>query len=270
MSKEVFFSDLDQTLLYSYRSVSALLSSTDERHDLVVAEIYQDAPFGYIEFNANAQLGEISRGMDFVPTTTRTVAQYERIRFPQVKVEYAVTTNGGVILHNGVPDSEWSEYVVNNVLAESAFVSDVYNILEAEYGSAEWVRKMYQVEDFFMYFALDRELMPETFVDDMEERASTWNYTVSLQGRKLYLIPANLSKGNAVKEVRNRLGSSFMSAAGDSILDKSILLIADEAWRPAHGELEEENFQLPHLRVTKERNFLAGAEIIQGVYNRLK
>lgn len=270
MSKEVFFSDLDQTLLYSHRSVSALLSSTTDRHDLVVAEIYQNAPFGYIEYIANEQLGEISRRMDFVPTTTRTVAQYERIRFPQVKVEYAVTTNGGVILRNGVPDVEWSEHVLNNVLAESAFVSDVYNALEAEYGSAEWVRKMYQVDDFFMYFALDRELTPDTFVSELEQRAEEWNYTVSLQGRKLYMIPRNLSKGGAVEEVKNRLGSSFMSAAGDSILDKSILLIADEAWRPAHGELEEENFQLPHLRVTQNRNFLAGAEIIQGVYNRLK
>ena len=52
-------------------------------------------------------------------------------------------------------------------------------------------------------------------------------------------------------------------AAGDSLLDADLLLAADRAWRPGHGELADSEWTASHLDVLAERGVVAGEEILR-------
>jgi hypothetical protein len=51
-------------------------------------------------------------------------------------------------------------------------------------------------------------------------------------------------------------------AAGDSLLDADMLRAADEAFRPAHGELHDTGWMAPHVTVTDADGVLAGEELV--------
>jgi hypothetical protein len=91
---------------------------------------------------------------------------------------------------------------------------------------------------------------------------------VSLQGRKVYAVPRPLTKSAAAAEVLARTGGGAMLAAGDSLLDADLLRAADTAVRPAHGELDDAAFALPHLHVTSARGAAAGAELLGWLRDR--
>jgi phosphoserine phosphatase len=84
-----------------------------------------------------------------------------------------------------------------------------------------------------------------------------------LQGRKLYWVPEQLTKSAAVAEVAARAGATSVLAAGDSLLDVDMLLAADRAVHPAHGELFERGWSAPRVARTAARGALAGEELVR-------
>lgn len=52
----------------------------------------------------------------FIPVTTRTIEQFQRITLFQNEIipEYAITSNGGNILHNGKQDVTWNKEIKKN------------------------------------------------------------------------------------------------------------------------------------------------------------
>ena len=73
---------------------------------------------------------------------------------------------------------------------------------------------------------------PDAGLDELAAWCLERGWTTSLQGRKLYCVPAPISKEAAVAEVRRRSGAGLLVAAGDSRLDAGILELADIAIRP--------------------------------------
>lgn len=85
-----------------------------------------------------------------------------------------------------------------------------------------------------------------------------------LQGRKIYAVPAPLTKSAAMHEVARRIGATRTLAAGDSLLDADLLLAADLGWRPGHGELADEGWRAPHVVALEERGGAAGRRSCAG------
>ena len=97
----VFASDLDNTLLYS--------RSHKREGDVCVEHIKGEA-HGFMTPLAIERLREVSQKVRLIPVTTRSVEQYRRIEWPEgTAPEYAVTTNGAVLLHGGEVDAAWRE-----------------------------------------------------------------------------------------------------------------------------------------------------------------
>ena len=88
-------------------------------------------------------------------------------------------------------------------------------------------------------------------------------WTLSVQGRKVYLVPAALTKQAALAEVATRVGAEAVVAAGDSLLDAGMLDAADVAVRPAHGELHDARWQRPQLRVTSSAGLRGGEQVVE-------
>ncbi|MEC5191763.1 MULTISPECIES: HAD family hydrolase [unclassified Arthrobacter] len=256
-------SDLDRTLIYSANSM-ALEGSDHQAPRMVVAEVYDAAPLSFMTRAAEDMLEDIVERSVFVPVTTRTQAQFSRVRVPGFGQGYAVTTNGAVLLHDGEPDADWSRHIQRSLGSDCAPLSEVLEHLTGNTADPAILR-VRTAEDFFAYSIVDRQALRPGYLDELDAWCEDRGWTTSLQGRKLYCVPAPITKEAAVAEVRRRSGAGLLVAAGDSRLDAGFLDLADIAIRPAHGELESDGFSRHHLTVTSASGVLAGEEILRFV-----
>lgn len=197
-----------------------------------------------------------------VPSTTRSIPQYQRLRLPGPPPQYAVVCNGARLLVDGEIDEIWHRTVSEEIEASAADFASVWDqavAWHAEYG----FKLVRAVETFFVYLTVtQREPWLEEFAEQAEAWASARGWRASLQGRKLYLVPAILDKSAAVTHLAARLGVDRVFAGGDSLLDAGMLRSADASIRPCHGELQQIGFTAPHCQVTADRDVAAGDEII--------
>lgn len=259
--------DLDRTLIYSKNSLW-LTGEDKDAPAMVVAEVYQGAPLSYMTRTAEELLRAVKSLATFVPATTRTQAQYERVQLPGPPSEWAVTSNGGVILHHGVPDAVWKRHLGIKLGSGCAPLADMEKYLSNP-DFAPWILRLRHAEDLFVYAIVDRDAMPEDFLTELTELCARSGWSVSVQGRKLYCVPLPVNKADAVSEVARRTDVDHILAAGDSLLDKEMMKRADLAFRPRHGELHDAGFMLFDLHVTAVRGILAGEEILAKILDEL-
>ncbi|MER6343852.1 HAD family hydrolase [Streptomyces sp. NPDC001595] len=254
-------SDLDRTLIYSSAALS--LTMPDPRAPrLLCVEVHESKPLSFMTETAAGLLADLGDAAVFVPTTTRTRKQYQRISLPGPPPAYAICANGGHLLVDGVTDAAWHARVTARLADECAPLDEVRAHLEAT-ADPEWVRKHRIAEDLFAYLVVERELLPEDWVKELAVWAENRGWTVSLQGRKLYAVPKPLTKSAAMSEVARRTGADLTLAAGDSLLDADLLLAADRAWRPGHGELADSGWGAPNVTALPERGVLAGERTLR-------
>ncbi|WP_031507277.1 hypothetical protein [Streptomyces megasporus] len=253
--------DLDRTLIYSAAALS--LTVPDERAPrLLCVEVYQAKPLSYLTEAAAALLAELARHAVFVPATTRTREQYRRVHLPGPPPAYAICANGGHLLVDGESDPDWHARVRRALEAESASLEEVRARMLAG-ADPDWLLKERVAEDLFAYLVVDRDRLPDGWVKELEEWAEPRGWTVSLQGRKVYAVPRPLTKSAAVAEIVRRTGARDVLAAGDSLLDADLLLAADTAWRPGHGELADLGWTAPHVTALPERGVAAGERVLR-------
>ncbi|MEU2181211.1 HAD family hydrolase [Streptomyces thermolilacinus] len=254
-------SDLDRTLIYSTAAL-ALTAPDAEAPRLLCVEVYQGKPLSYVTEAAAGLLDQLARTAAFMPVTTRTREQYRRIQLPCPTPRYAICANGGHLLVDGESDRDWQAVVAARLADECASLDEVRAHLLAAADPA-WLLKERVAEDLFAYLVVERALLPDGWVAELSAWAESRGWTVSLQGRKVYAVPKPLTKSAAVREVARRTGARTVLAAGDSLLDADLLLAADRAWRPGHGELADTNWSAGHVEVLADRGVAAGEEILR-------
>jgi hydroxymethylpyrimidine pyrophosphatase-like HAD family hydrolase len=254
----IFASDLDRTLIYSARAlhefgypVGAGLKPVEKRDGEWVS-FMTEASFKL--------LLEISQKYRFVPITTRTTSQFKRIEIFQkdIPLEYAITTNGAIILRNGKPLEEWTRVISSKIKKESAAPQELLSFFETE--NISFHGEIKQVEDLFFYFLLENPVSREKkkAVSSMAEK---FGWRISLQGRKLYFMPKGISKGDALSFICNQIGTEALAGSGDSILDLDFLVHCTYRYIPNHGELISDA-GTRDFNITKNRGILAGEEIL--------
>jgi hypothetical protein len=252
--------DLDQTVVFSRRSAG-------EAGPSVVVEHLDGEELSSMTVGAVAAYRDLAARHIVVPVTTRTVAQFQRIALP-TPPPYAVCANGGVLLSAAGRDEDWAAWVAS-VVAASAPLADVVSRLSAVQGQP-WVRLVRTAEDLFAYLvAHSRELIPVDWLTGLAAELEPLGWGVSVQGRKVYAVPAGLSKASAVARLVDQLGATSLLAAGDSLLDQPLLELAAAsagAVRPRHGELEDLGWGGAH--VTAASGARAGEELLGWLSDR--
>ncbi|NGO72693.1 HAD family hydrolase [Streptomyces boncukensis] len=262
----LFASDLDRTLIYSAAALSLTVPDA-EAPRLLCVETYQGAPLSYMTEDAAALLAALAARCAVVPTTTRTRAQYRRVRLPGPEPRYAVCANGGHLLVDGESDPVWHARVRRS-LTECAPLAEVSARMRGT-AHADWLLKEREAEELFAYLVVDRARLPDTWVKELADWAEPRGWGISLQGRKLYAVPRALTKSGAVAEIARRTGAPYTYAAGDALLDADLLAAADRAWRPGHGELADSGWTAPRVSALAERGVLAGERILREVTGAL-
>jgi hypothetical protein len=233
--------DLDQTLIFSARSAGDLGTTPT-----VWVEDYDGEPLSLMTTAAYDLMAQLTAQHHVVPVTTRTPAQLGRVRLPGPP-SLALCANGGVLLRDGVRDFRWDATVADS-LSVAVPAADVLRRVE-EVADQPWVKTIRQVEDLFVYLvAHERGGVPGDWLAGLTEQLLP-DWTVSVQGRKVYAVPLTLSKGAAAARVAEELGATLF-AAGDSLLDRDLLESAVRSARPSHGELHALDFQTTGLYVS--------------------
>lgn len=264
MGKPIVAVDLDQTMIYSQNSMGT--DDTDD-HLFHVTEMYQQKPLTFMTSVAYNHLEILNTYAYLVPVTTRTHDQFSRVKIPGTtkwdleskQTQYAINTNGAVILIDGEPSKKWEKHIRKQF--ESVVSSEEIATELTQYANAPWHISTRNASDYYHYMIIDVMTIPQETLTYLGATMRGYGWDISLQGRKLYFIPHFISKGNALAEVARLSQADYVMAAGDSILDRSMLEMADLSFRPNHGELEGIGYMIPNMQKTLRNGIYAGEEL---------
>lgn len=219
----VFHSDLDNTLIYSYKH--------EIGKEKRCVEIYQGREISYMTRASYELLKRVRDKILFVPTTTRTREQYERIDMGGAVPEYALVCNGGVLLTDGGEDEGWYQESLR-------LVADCQKEFERAREYLKTDRHIcFEIRNIRELFLFTKSSEPEETVGKLRARLRGELVDVFSNGQKVYVVPGKLNKGTAVERFREKIHPDFVIAAGDSEFDIPMLAAADLGMAP--GALAE-------------------------------
>ena len=214
----VLHADLDNTIIYSYRH-----DIGEEKRNV---ELYQRREISFITEETYTLLRELKEKLLMVPTSTRTVEQYQRIQLGVGSFPYALVCNGGVLLRDGRKDEAWYETSLHLVEESKAELQKARSLLENDPRRSFELRF---IENLFLFTKCED---PGQVVEDLTHALQPQTVEVFHNGVKVYVVPVNLSKGKAVERFRDYVSDGMVFAAGDSAFDLSMLCAADVGLAP--------------------------------------
>jgi len=220
----VFNSDLDNTLIYSYKK--------DIGKNIRCVEVYQGREISFMTETSALLLEKINPKLIFVPTTTRTLEQYNRINLGIGVPAFALVCNGGVLLESGVSSEEWYSETLNMISESKDELLKSIQLLESDINRSFEIRF---IDDLFVFTKSEH---PEISINYLKKLLNLEVVDVFNNGTKVYVVPKKLNKGNAISRLREKLNPEKVIAAGDSEFDISMLKMADLSYFPK--ELQHE------------------------------
>lgn len=221
----LFATDLDNTLIHSYKT------ATDK--DICVETMRTsdgtNKKLSFMTPKAYNLLKQAMRSKDFtlVPITTRSLEQYRRIHLFDVFIpSYALVSNGGNLLLNGRVNEVWHERSKKLILSAIPEMKLGMNLLENDPHRSFEVRF---VDDMFVFTKSEQPMLS---AKKLRQNLNSENVSVHCNGSKVYIMPAMLTKQNAVKRLTKMFGFERVICAGDSDFDISMLKSADISYVP--------------------------------------
>ncbi|WP_289142555.1 hypothetical protein [uncultured Brevibacillus sp.] len=256
----LFASDLDQTLIYSSRH-----TKDADPTKLRVVEVLEGKVISYMTDDAINSLQDLMKRIMFIPVTTRTINQYNRVTIfsEDLRPTYAVTSNGGNILIDGKVDEKWSQHIRQRISKDSMAMDDILCEFE-KFTHESWLHRGLVADDLFYYCIVERDLLPVDEMYSFGEWLSSNGWELSIQGRKVYFIPQAVNKRDAVLHIKESEGMQIVVSSGDSLLDLPLIHASSHALIPAHGEVFElgKNEGVPF---TQSNGIKASEEILKFV-----
>lgn len=208
---ELFFSDLDGTLIFSAKH---------KRPDDVVVEVKNGEEITCVTPRQAELLPPLSDLI--IPLTSRSVEQYRRVKIPGFSPKYALCSNGGTLLVNGVPDREWQARSRALYQPAAGEIEHFRRLLENDESRSFEIRL---VDGLFLFTKSD---FPEKTLERLGDGELCDCFAA---GRKVYVVPKSLGKGEAVKRFAGRFssGTEKIICAGDSLMDVTMLNCGEAA-----------------------------------------
>ncbi|MBR6705891.1 MAG: HAD hydrolase family protein [Clostridia bacterium] len=213
----VFFTDLDNTLVYSHRRIPP--------GEVILAEILDGRAQGYMTKNSYDFLKNAA--VRIVPVTLRTPGQYSRLSEAMecIGCRQALLCGGGILFRDGEEDTDWTEDT------RAASAAHLHALREAEryFRSFCPPEKVHGVEGIMVYAAAED---PEAAAAGVSRAVEGSCLTVYTDSRKVYCLPPEVNKGEGIRRLAARMGVRFSVAAGDGLPDVPMLEAADLAVMP--------------------------------------
>ena len=237
---KILCTDLDNTIIYSYKH--------DIGNEKMNVELYKEREISFISNHTFELLKKVKEEFLVIPTSTRTIEQYERINLKIGTFKYALVCNGSVLLVDGKKDKDWYEESLRLAKASNLEVKKALEYLENDKRRTFELR---YIEDLFVFTKCDEA---ETVVNELREYLDKSLVNVFNNKEKVYVLPTLLSKGKAIERLRKYLKAKFIIAAGDSEFDISMVEAADVGLVP-YGFKSEFNIKSDIHEMGKEGLF---------------
>ena len=221
---KVFYSDLDNTLIYSYKH------EIGERRKCV--EVYQGREISFMTEFTWRVLKTLMEKLLFVPVTTRTLEQYQRIQLGISMPSYALVCNGGILLKDGEPDRCWYEESLRRIQEARTELELGMELLRAD------EKVCFEVRFVEKLFVFTKSAKPQETAERLRERLNLKLVHVFCNHKKVYVVPRGLEKGTAVRRLQEILDCKEAIAAGDSLFDLSMMDVVNVGFAPL--DLREE------------------------------
>jgi hydroxymethylpyrimidine pyrophosphatase-like HAD family hydrolase len=267
MTRVLFASDLDRTLIYPLRTLPM-------GHTATVIEHHHGRGVTVASDETLKALRELAARNAFVPVTTRSRMQLERVSpVWQLAVQgWAICSDGATLLHQGAVDPDWNGRV-DDICATSAPLAEGLEVFKREVGSPEtapWVATLYDCDRRFLYARIVDAEKPDGLEQHAQKAFAPLGWKAIRHGAKLYAMPAGLGKAAAVRYLCERLRVDTLLAAGDSVLDIEVMEDADVAWCPSDAELVA-LAQVPYGALITTREHVGSAQqIAQAALERVR
>lgn len=226
----IFATDLDRTIIHSSKFIK-------NKADAICVETLDGKEISYMSKRALFLFNELKKKdtLKIIPVTTRSIAQFKRIE-PLQSLLFAITSNGGTILYHGNVLSSWSYKIKEIVEKRIKEYEEIKNILDKHKKYLTRVPTL--IDDMFFFTKVKEDEKKEIAeILDKELKDLTWEFTI--QGTKLYIMPKEISKENALKFLREYLHENFLITAGDGKLDVGFLNMGDKRIVPEKSEVIE-------------------------------
>lgn len=214
----VFNSDLDNTLIYSYKR--------DIGQNKKCVEIYENREISFMSDKSLEMLRYISKKILFVPLTTRTEEQYKRIFFEDVNIEYALVCNGGILLKNGKKDEIWYKNSLKLIEPYKEEMEKAEKLLEND------KYRNFELRNIDNLFLFTKSSEPLKTIEYIKNNVNSKKIDVFNNGIKIYAVPKKLNKGTALERFRKYINSDFIVSAGDSVFDIPMVNCANIGFMP--------------------------------------
>lgn len=214
----VFNTDLDNTIIYSYKN--------DIGMSRRCVELYQGREISFVTDRTYELLKQVRQKMQVVPTSTRTVEQYQRINLGTGDFKYALVCNGGILLVDGKSDEDWYRQSLINISGSEPALERAMTVLEND------IRRNFELRFIEQLFIFTKCSEPANVIHELKQMPDMDTVDIFNNGEKVYVVPKGLSKGSAVSRFREYINADYVIAAGDSEFDISMLKAADKALAP--------------------------------------
>ena len=237
---KILCTDLDNTIIYSCKH--------DIGNEKMNVEIYKEREISFISNHTYELLKKVREEFLIIPTSTRTIEQYDRIDLKIGTFKYALVCNGSVLLVDGKKDKDWYEESLRLAKPSNLEVKKALEYLENDKRRTFELR---YIEDLFVFTKCYKS---ETVVNELREYLDKNLVNVFNNKEKVYVLPTSLSKGKAIERLRKYLKAEFIIAAGDSEFDISMVEAADVGLVP-YGFKSEFNIKSDICEMGKEGLF---------------
>lgn len=200
----VWFSDLDNTLIYSHRTTFI--------QEKVLVEYLRGKEQSFMTQETYNFM--CSNRIKFIPVTTRSVEQYNRLFVfgKEIVADHALVCNGAILLNKGLIDEKWL-FETKSIANKGIKVLEQIQNEISEY-------EMNNVEGVMLYFKVEE---PEELAMILRDKYVNESVYIGYDKRKVYIVPAEINKGAAVKRYCSRFGITKTISSGDSEFDIPML-----------------------------------------------
>ncbi|MDD6490062.1 MAG: HAD-IIB family hydrolase [Clostridia bacterium] len=219
----IFFTDIDNTLIFSKKR---------SPENSICVEYKDGQPLSFMTEKSIELYNELCEKITVIPVTTRSTEQFMRIEYIK-NSHYAIVSNGAKLFVNGVEDKEWTNYYNSCVENCIPVFEKCRNTLKKTFPLCN-VR---MADNIFLYSRFDDN--SHTAFEILSDLCKNDNVNISESHGKIYVIPSEIGKGNAIKRFIEKYSFTDKTiSAGDSLMDLDMLLSTDYSIA-VYGELSE-------------------------------
>ncbi len=262
----IFASDLDRTLIFSNRFID------NYQKEIKLVEKKEGRAISNMSFRTINLLKIINDSMLFIPVTTRTEAEFNRIEIFKSTIvpKYVVVANGGRILVNGIMDEQWNkEFQIR--MSGIVPLKDMLRKVESITPMEDLVEYMLCDDSYIKgRFKKDYDFS-KSFLEKLEHLCNKNNYNFNIQRNKLFILPNPIDKWSPIEYIMNKEMENRVISAGDSLLDLPLVSNSFKGYVPRHGlDLHEKTFIYENILTTSSSGIYASDEILENVLQELK